>query len=63
MFYFYKFFSVLGVEILTEIEEEIDAVAVLVQGVDLSEDHVLHQRRELIFSFDTVSKKLSCSHD
>ena len=34
--------------------EEIDAVAVLVQGVDLSVDHDLHQRGSFFFSFDTV---------
>lgn len=39
-------FYVLGVEIMTKIEE-IDAVAGLVQGVDLSVDHDLHQRGTL----------------
>lgn len=57
-FIFYKtlnidIFSVLGVEIMTKIEE-IDVVAVLFQGVDLSVDHDLHQRGSLFFSFDTV---------
>lgn len=57
-FIFYKtlsidIFYVLGVEIMTKIEE-IDAVVGLVQGVDLSVDHDLHQRGTLFFSFDTT---------
>lgn len=70
-FVFYKtlnidIFSVLGVEIMTKIEE-IDSVAVLVQGVDLSVDHDLHQRGSFFSRLILFSKKLclalSCSHD